>query len=133
MPTITLTIDHATLDAMARGETVELTATLRARKVKVPAALSFEGAALHHKVGELYAYHRPDMSIARAWKAIKALTDERATIEEALDICLHWTTGLKYEPEWFVKDYPQWVSRITDDLLAQEGWKEQWRKGKALL
>lgn len=134
MPTITLTIDTETLAAMQRGEAVQLTGTLRAKKAKEPARLTPEQEALFHGVSELANKKAPTLSIARLWKDIKArLSDEHpADVLDALEVCLDWTEGAEEKAYYFTSDYAQWRDRAAMDWFASEDARGVWRKARGL-
>jgi len=132
MPTITLTIDPDTLDAMLRGEAVTFTGTLKAKKPKADAPLSDRDRELHQTVVELYHDHDPAMSVARAWKAIKKMDAHAADIAEALCVALDWNKGRTYAPEFFVKDFPQWCERMQIDMMDGEIARTSYRAGLGL-
>jgi hypothetical protein len=134
MPTITLTIDTETLAAMQRGEAVQLTGTLRAKKAKEPARLTPEQEALFHGVSEMVNMKAPALSIGRLWKDIKTrLSDEHpADVLDALEMCLDWVQGAEEKAIYFVNDYAQWRERAQMDLFAAEDARAVWRKARGL-
>lgn len=129
MPTLTLTIDSATLDAMFRGEAVTFTGTLKARKPKAdPAPLSDEERMLYQTTVDLYQHHDPAMPIGRAWKSVKKAAGTPDQVAEALSLALDWNKGKAYAPEWFVKDFPEWQRRCEIDLFHAETERDQYRR-----
>lgn len=132
MPTITLTIDPATLDALLRGDAVTFTGTLKAKKVKEKVPLSDGERALYQTTVELYARHDPAMSIGRAWKAVRSVQAEPGDVAEALALCLDWNAGKPYAPEWFPKDFGQWVERCAMDLMDAELERTAYRRGRGM-
>jgi hypothetical protein len=134
MPTITLTIDAETLDAMQRGEAVQLTATLRRKREKKQASLTPEQEALHKGIGELLAGRGLEAHIPKVWKDVKAaLSDEHPEdVLTALDVCLDWCEGptLAGKVAWFARDYGEWRHRAALDLMALEVERANWRKAR---
>lgn len=132
MPTITLTLDHATLDAMMRGEAVTFTGTLKAKVPKVTVPLSDAERELYQQTVDLYAHHDPTMSIGRAWKAIRKIEADAGLVAESLSLALDWTKGKPYAPEFFVKDFGQWVERVEMDLMEAEAVRAEYRRARGL-
>jgi len=133
MPTITLTIDAETLDAMQRGEAVQLTATLRRKREKKQASLTPEQEALHKGIGELLAGRGLEAHIPKVWKDVKAaLSDEHPEdVLTALDVCLDWCEGsLAPKVAWFARDYDVWRERAKLDLMTLEVERTNWRKAR---
>jgi hypothetical protein len=134
MPTITLTIDAETLDAMQRGEPVQLTATLRRKREKKAASLTPEQEALHRGLSELLAARGHEAQIPKVWKDVKAaLSDEHPEdVLVALDVCLDWCDGpaLAGKIAWFARDYGEWRERSQGDLMGQEVERTNWRRAR---
>jgi len=134
MPTITLTIDAETLDAMQRGEAVQLTATLRRKREKKQASLTPEQEALHKGIGELLAGRGLEAHIPKVWKDVKASLDMEhpEDVLVALDVCLDWCEGATLAPkvQWFARDYAEWRARSQGDLMGQEVERANWRKAR---
>jgi hypothetical protein len=135
VPTITLTIDAETLAAMQRGEAVQLTATLRAKKPKQAAALTPEQEVLHRSVADLLHDAGATALIPKVWKDIRGkLADQHpADIMNALDLCVDWCRdGLEKSIGYFAHDYAAWLQRTQGDLMAQEVQRGQWRKARGV-
>jgi hypothetical protein len=134
MPTITLTIDAETLDAMQRGEAVQLTATLRRKREKKQASLTPEQEAMHKGISDLLASRGQESHIPKVWKDVKAaLSDEHPEdVLVALDVCLDWCEGATLAPKvaWFARDYGEWRARSQGDLMGQEVERTNWRKAR---
>ena len=125
MPTITLTIDQETLDAMIRGEAVQLTATLKAKKPRVERPA--EDVEAHKKVTEMWAAGQSTIPVARALRAFKKLPCGLTEIVIPLDTAIDWNRGREYPPEWFVKDYAVWQERAGMDPFEAELERQEYR------
>lgn len=134
MPTITLKIDTDTLAAMQRGEAVQLTGTLRAKKAKADARLTPEQEVLFHGVTELLDRKAPTLAIGRVWKDVKGRLSEEhpADVLDALEVCLDWVAGADEKAYFFTSDYAQWLNRAQLDLLSCEDERAAWRRQRGL-
>jgi hypothetical protein len=119
MPTITLTIDDALLGALVRGEAVQLTATLRAKKARAKKegpVLTEDERMVYDNIRELCGDQGLD--VGRAWPPIKALMaqhgmqDVLRALEVFADVC--WPDRAK-SLYYFAPDYAKWR-----DLAALE-------------
>lgn len=127
MPTITLTLTAEMLDAMVHGQSVAVTATLRAKKAKTP-TLSPDESERHKRVVEMWMAVRPDDAAGRIWKAIRPVSLTNDELYIALETALDWCSGVYYTPEFFAKDASEWVRRGHLSLWDAEQERDRFRQ-----
>lgn len=134
VPTIMLTIDDDTLAALAAGEPIQLTGTLRRKKTKKAAELTPEQAALHATIADVVTHNAPGVSVARVWTEVKKhLSNEHPEdILPALDVCIDWCVGAPERVVWFARDYAHWREQSRRTPMDAEPDRVAWRAARGL-